>query len=58
LANWSLAFADMTWIEKKAAAALFGTPPTATYDDVIKNLHAAGRRPPFENAGVNIAKKS
>uniref|UniRef100_K3X622 Regulator of microtubule dynamics protein 1 n=1 Tax=Globisporangium ultimum (strain ATCC 200006 / CBS 805.95 / DAOM BR144) TaxID=431595 RepID=K3X622_GLOUD len=41
LANWSLAFADMTWIEKKAAAALFGTPPTATYDDVIKNLHAA-----------------
>lgn len=32
----------MTWIEKKAAAALFGTPPTATYEDVVKNLLAAG----------------
>lgn len=44
LGNWSLAFADMTWIEKRAAAALFGTPPTATYEDVVRHLHAAGAR--------------
>ncbi|KAJ0405951.1 hypothetical protein P43SY_005517 [Pythium insidiosum] len=41
LGQWCLAFADMTWIEKRAAAALFGTPPTATYDEALTYLLAA-----------------
>ncbi|POM74520.1 Regulator of microtubule dynamics protein [Phytophthora palmivora] len=41
LGQWCLAFADMTWIEKRAAAALFGTPPTATYEDAVQHFQAA-----------------
>ncbi|KAE9342057.1 hypothetical protein PF008_g10339 [Phytophthora fragariae] len=41
LGQWCLAFADMTWIEKRAAAALFGTPPTATYEEAVQHFHAA-----------------
>jgi hypothetical protein len=43
LGQWCLAFADMTWIEKRAAAALFGTPPTATYEEAAQHFQAAGR---------------
>ncbi|RLN96014.1 hypothetical protein BBJ28_00010452 [Nothophytophthora sp. Chile5] len=42
LGQWCLAFADMTWIEKRAAAALFGTPPTATYEEAVQHFQAAG----------------
>ncbi|TYZ67053.1 hypothetical protein PybrP1_003855 [[Pythium] brassicae (nom. inval.)] len=41
LGNWALAFADMSWIEKRAAAAIFGALPTATYEDAVRHLHAA-----------------
>ncbi|ETO68614.1 hypothetical protein F444_14546 [Phytophthora nicotianae P1976] len=41
LGQWCLAFADMTWIEKRAAAALFGTPPTATYEEAVEHFQAA-----------------
>ncbi|KAG7377134.1 Regulator of microtubule dynamics protein 1 [Phytophthora pseudosyringae] len=41
LGQWCLAFADMTWIEKRAAAALFGTPPTATYEEAVQHFQAA-----------------
>ncbi|RLN46627.1 hypothetical protein BBJ29_004464 [Phytophthora kernoviae] len=41
LGQWCLAFADMTWIEKRAAAALFGTPPTSTYEEAVQYFQAA-----------------
>ncbi|KAF4140532.1 hypothetical protein GN958_ATG10251 [Phytophthora infestans] len=41
LGQWCLAFADMTWIEKRAAAALFGAPPSATYEEAVEHFHAA-----------------
>ncbi|KAL4144193.1 hypothetical protein PRNP1_013332 [Phytophthora ramorum] len=41
LGQWCLAFADMTWIEKRAAAALFGTPPSATYEEAAQHFQAA-----------------
>jgi hypothetical protein len=30
LGRWSLTIADISWIERKVAAAIFGTPPVAT----------------------------
>nr|CCA16071.1 regulator of microtubule dynamics protein putative [Albugo laibachii Nc14] len=41
LGQWCLAFADMSWFEKKAAAALFGKPPTATYEDALEHFFSA-----------------
>ncbi|OQS01416.1 regulator of microtubule dynamics protein [Achlya hypogyna] len=41
LGQWCLAFANLSWIEKKAAAAIFGTPPTATYEDAVRHFHDA-----------------
>ncbi|CAI5737903.1 unnamed protein product [Peronospora destructor] len=41
LGQWCLAFADMTWIEKRAAAALFGTAPTATYEEAFQHFQTA-----------------
>ncbi len=41
LGQWCLAFANMTWLEKRAASALFGTPPTATYEDAVWHFTAA-----------------
>ena len=32
----------MTWIEKRVAAALFGTPPTATYEEALQHFETAG----------------
>ncbi|EGZ24185.1 hypothetical protein PHYSODRAFT_485810 [Phytophthora sojae] len=46
LGQWCLAFADMTWIEKRAAAALFGTPPTATYEEAVQHFEAAEKISP------------
>lgn len=37
---------QLSWIEKKAAAALFATPPTATYDEAIGHFEAAERMDP------------
>jgi hypothetical protein len=30
--------ASISWIQRKLAAAIFATPPTATYDDAIAHL--------------------
>ncbi|GLE01243.1 hypothetical protein PINS_up010073 [Pythium insidiosum] len=46
MGQWCLAFADMTWLERRAATALFGTPPTATYDEALAHLLAAERISP------------
>jgi hypothetical protein len=46
LGQWCLAFADLSWFEKKAAAALFGKPPSATYDDALQHFLAAEKISP------------
>ncbi|CAH0478111.1 unnamed protein product [Peronospora belbahrii] len=52
LGQWCLAFADMTWLEKRAAAALFGTPPTSTYEEAVQHFQAA------ENVSPGFWKKN
>ena len=38
LGRWCVAIADLSWLERKAAAALFGTPPDASYDEALAFL--------------------
>jgi len=48
LGRWSLTIADISWIERKVAAAIFGTPPQSTYDEALKYfLHADSISPGF-----------
>ncbi|RHY31544.1 hypothetical protein DYB32_003424 [Aphanomyces invadans] len=35
LGRWCLTIADISWIERQLAAAIFGTPPRATYADAL-----------------------
>ncbi|NXJ64491.1 RMD2 protein, partial [Rostratula benghalensis] len=36
--RWCYSVAQLSWIEKKVAAALFGTPPTSTVEEALKNF--------------------
>ncbi|KAL1500280.1 hypothetical protein AB1Y20_012947 [Prymnesium parvum] len=46
LGVWCFEVAKLSWIEKKAAAALFATPPSATLDEAIGHFLAAERMEP------------
>ncbi|KAE9326643.1 hypothetical protein PF001_g2320 [Phytophthora fragariae] len=35
LGRWCIAIADLSWLERKAAAVLFGTPPESSYDEAL-----------------------
>ncbi|CAI5738487.1 unnamed protein product [Peronospora destructor] len=39
LGRWCIAIADLSWLERKAAAVLFGTPPESSYDEALNFLH-------------------
>ena len=41
LGVWCFEVAKLSWIEQKAAAALFATPPSATYEEAIAHFEAA-----------------
>ena len=36
--RFSYSVANLSWFERKAASAFFATPPTATFDDALKDL--------------------
>ncbi|KOO23815.1 regulator of microtubule dynamics protein 1 [Chrysochromulina tobinii] len=41
LGLWCFEVAKLGWLEKKAAAALFATPPTATFEEALGHFEAA-----------------
>ncbi|KIH51901.1 hypothetical protein ANCDUO_18004 [Ancylostoma duodenale] len=44
--RYSYSVANLSWIERKAAAMFFGTPPTATIDEALEDLLAAYEEKP------------
>jgi len=38
LGIWCFLFADMNWVTRKLAGAIFAAPPTSTYEDALKNF--------------------
>jgi tetratricopeptide (TPR) repeat protein len=35
LGRWCISISDLSWLERKAAAVLFGTPPQSSYDEAL-----------------------
>lgn len=48
----------MTWIEKRAAAALFGAPPEATYEEALQHFLNSGKEPLYEGCFDSMSAKS
>jgi len=46
LGLWCFEVANLSWMQKKAAAAFFATPPTATFEEALGHFEAAERTEP------------
>ncbi|KAL4085645.1 hypothetical protein PRIC1_014981 [Phytophthora ramorum] len=46
LGRWCIAIADLSWLERKAAAVLFGSPPESSYDEALNFLHKSEQLAP------------
>ena len=52
---WCYEVASLGWVKRQLASALFGTPPTSTYDEAVAHLLESERlaaeagRPMFSN---------
>lgn len=46
LGLWCFTFADMNWITKKAAATLFATPPSSSYEEALSHFQEAEKLEP------------
>ncbi|CAH0473593.1 unnamed protein product [Peronospora belbahrii] len=58
LGRWCIAIADLSWLERKAAAVLFGTPPESSYDEALEFLLKAEELDPkrWKRRALLIAK--
>ena len=41
LGNWCFQISDLTWYQRKLAAAIFGAPPTSTYEEALSYFEKA-----------------
>jgi tetratricopeptide (TPR) repeat protein len=46
LGRWCVAIADISWIERKAASLVFGTPPKSTYQEALEYFERAEKLKP------------
>jgi hypothetical protein len=46
LGLWCFEVAKLSWVEKKAAAAFFAAPPSATYEEALAHFEAAEKIDP------------
>eukprot|EP00668_Euglena_longa_P000552 GGOE01000683.1.p1 GENE.GGOE01000683.1~~GGOE01000683.1.p1 ORF type:complete len:235 (+),score=69.05 GGOE01000683.1:103-705(+) len=55
LGQWCYTVANISWLEKKAASLLFGTPPESSYEEAEKNfLRAAQLNPSFMDSAYAL----
>ena len=41
IGEWCFTVADMGWVQRQAAKALFGTPPSSSYEEALKHFEKA-----------------
>jgi hypothetical protein len=46
LGRWCFAFADMGWVQRRAAGAIFASPPTSTYEEALGYFRRAEEADP------------
>eukprot|EP01135_Chromosphaera_perkinsii_P010146 Nk52_evm12s2039 gene=Nk52_evmTU12s2039 len=58
LGVWCFTFADMAWYERKVAAAIFGEPPAASYEEALGHFETAEKLDPgfYKKNAVMLAK--
>uniref|UniRef100_A0A0B6ZQN6 Regulator of microtubule dynamics protein 1 n=2 Tax=Arion vulgaris TaxID=1028688 RepID=A0A0B6ZQN6_9EUPU len=59
LGVWCFLFADMSWVQRKAASLLFASPPTSTYEEALEHFkNAEETTPGFYNHNLVMLGKT